>query len=72
MPAPTSMKDLLTDLLSKQVYLFTTQGHVLSGTLQYVEEFVELRAPDGVTMVQVNLTDVSGVRLYAEEDEGVS
>lgn len=72
MPAPINMKDLLTDLMSKQVYLFTTQGHVISGRLEYVEEYVELRAPDGVTLVQVNLTDVSGVRRYAEEPEGVS
>jgi hypothetical protein len=70
--AVTTMKQLLTDHKSQQVYLFTTQGHVICGTLEDVEEIVEIRAPDGVTLVQVNLTDVSGVRLYAEEAEGVS
>lgn len=73
MPSPhTTMKSLLTSHQSKQVYLFTTQGHVISGTLEYVEEYVEIRALDGVTLVQVNVTDVSGVRLYAEEAEDVS
>ncbi|APR75688.1 Hypothetical protein A7982_01034 [Minicystis rosea] len=67
-----SMRELLTQHIKNRVYLFTTQGHVISGTLEVIEELVTLRAPDGITLVQVNLTDVSGVRLYTEENEDAS
>jgi len=63
------MKELLTTHLLRRVYLLTTQGHVFSGTLTQVEDLVRLIAPDGRTEVQINLTDVSGVRLHAEEVE---
>lgn len=67
-----TMRELLAQHKSQRVYLFTTQGHVITGTLEESEELVTVRAPDGVTLVQVNLTDVSGVRVYAEEAENVS
>lgn len=67
-----SMRDILAQHLNEKVYLFTTQGHVISGTLEDSEEVVTLRAPDGVTPVYVNVTDVSGVRLHTEEAEDVS
>lgn len=69
---PQTMKDLLTSHILKKVYLFTTQGHVVCGTLQDVEDLVRLHAPDGQTEVQLNLSDISGVRLYAEEAEALS
>jgi len=52
------------------MYVFTTFGQVYEGTFdQLLDDIVELTAPDGVTELNVQLTDVSGVRFYNEEDE---
>jgi hypothetical protein len=64
------MRAILEQHLGMRVYLFTTQGHVHAGTLsQLLEDVVDLVAPDGVTHIYINLTDVSGARAYDEEIE---
>lgn len=61
------------DLKGERIYVFTNEGHVYVGVFkQLLDDVVELRALDGRTRIHVNLTDVSGVRLYdvgGEEDD---
>ncbi len=52
------------------MYVFTTFGQVYEGTFnQLLDDIVELIAPDGRTRMNIQLTDVSGVRLYEEETD---
>jgi len=64
------MRPILEKYLNLRIYVFTTQGHVHAGTLAVLlDDVVDLVAPDGVTHIYINLTDVSGVRAYDEELE---
>jgi hypothetical protein len=52
--------------------VFTTFGAVYAGIFeQLLEDVVQLRAPDGHTLVFVNLADISGIRVY-DEDAGTT
>jgi hypothetical protein len=64
------MRQLLEQRVGQRLYVFTTFGAVYAGVFeQMLENVVQLRAPDGRTLVFVNLTDVSGIRAY-DEDSG--
>jgi hypothetical protein len=65
------MRRLLEDFPPGQaVYIFTTKGHVHIGTIiNLIEDVVFLLAPDGQTQINLNLSDVSGVRAHAVEPE---
>ena len=65
------MRKLLEEFPDGQVvYVFTTEGHVHVGTIvNLIEEVVFLRAPDGKTQINLNLSDVSGARPYLDEPE---
>ncbi|MFO0762621.1 MAG: hypothetical protein U0359_39645 [Byssovorax sp.] len=66
------MRAVLEQNKNKAIYLFTTQGHTYVGILRgLLEDVVEMVAPDGVTTILVNLSDVSGIRLYDEDREEV-
>lgn len=59
------MRQLLEQRQGQKLYVFTTLGNVYVGVMeQIIQDVVQLRAPDGVTPVFVNLADVSGLRLY--------
>jgi hypothetical protein len=66
------MRTLLEQRKGQKLYVFTTLGNVYIGVLEIIiEDVVQLRAPDGVTPVYVNLADVSGLRVYDQDsDEG--
>lgn len=66
-----NMRKLLEDFPEGQVvYVFTTEGHVHVGTVaNLIDDVVFLRAPDGRTQINLNLTDVSGVRAVLDEPE---
>jgi hypothetical protein len=65
------MRKLLEDFPDGQVlYVFTTEGHVHVGTIvNLIDDVVFLRGPDGQTQINLNLSDVSGVRPYIQEPE---
>jgi hypothetical protein len=64
------MRQLLEERRGQRLYVFTTFGAVYAGVIEEVlDNVVQLRAPDGRTLVFVNLTDVSGIRGY-DEDSG--
>ncbi|MFM8550947.1 MAG: hypothetical protein ACKOCD_01310 [Nitrospiraceae bacterium] len=65
------MRSLLEEFPSGQaVYVFTTKGNVHVGTIvNLIEDVVSLLAPDGQTRINLNLTDVSGVRAHSDEPE---
>ena len=65
------MRKLLEDRKGQRLYVFTTFGAVYAGVFeQLLEDVVQLRAPDGISLVFVNLSDVSGIRDYDEDDGG--
>jgi hypothetical protein len=62
------MRQLLEQRKGQRLYVFTTFGAVYAGVFeQLLEDVVQLRGPDGRTLVFVNLGDVSGIRLYDED-----
>lgn len=65
------MRSLLEDFPSTQVvYVHTTEGHVHVGSvINLVDDVVFLRAPDGKTQINVNLSDISTVRPLLDEPE---
>lgn len=64
------MRQLLEQRQGQRLYVFTTLGNVYIGVMeQIIEDVVQLRAPDGVTPVFVNLADVSGLRVYDQDDD---
>lgn len=64
------MRKLLEDRKGQRLYVFTTFGAVYAGVFEEViDDVVQLRAPDGASLVFVNLSDISGIREY-DEDEG--
>ena len=63
------MRKLLENREGQRLYVFTTFGAVYAGVFEQVlDEVVQLRAPDGKSLVFVNLSDVSGLREYDEDD----
>ena len=67
------MRKLLEDRKGQRLYVFTTFGAVYAGVFEQVlDDVVQLRAPDGQSLVFVNLSDVSGIRDYDEDDGGPS
>ena len=65
------MRKLLEDRKGMRLYVFTTFGAVYAGVFEQVlDDVVQLRAPDGISVVFVNLSDVSGIRDYDEDDGG--
>ena len=63
------MRDQFEQHARQRLYVFTTFGAVYAGVVEAIlENVVQLRAPDGRTLVFVNLTDVSGIRVYDEDD----
>ena len=66
------MRKLLEDFPPGQVvYVFTTEAHVHVGTIvNLIDDVVFLLAPDGETQINLNLSDISGVRPYLDEPEG--
>jgi len=64
------MRQVFEQRIGQRLYVFTTFGAVYAGIFeQLLEDVVQLRGPDGHTLVFVNLSDVSGLRLY-DEDTG--
>ena len=65
-----TMRELLEGFpLGQRVYVFTTEGHVHVGVIaNLIDEVVFLTAPGG-TPINLNLSDVSGVRPYIDEPE---
>lgn len=65
------MRRLLEDFPADQVvYVHTTLGHVHIGSIvSLVDDVVFLRAPDGRTQINLNLSDISTVRPYLDEPE---
>jgi hypothetical protein len=64
------MRQLLEQRRGQKLYVFTTLGNVYIGVMeQIIEDVVQLRAPDGTTPVFVNLTDVSGLRVYDQDND---
>jgi hypothetical protein len=64
------MRQLLEQRKGQRLYVFTTFGAVYAGVFEQVlEDVVQLRGPDGRSLVFVNLSDVSGIRAY-DEDPG--
>lgn len=64
------MRQLFEQRQGQRLYVFTTFGAVYAGVFEQVlEDVVQLRGPDGRTLVFVNLSDVSGIRAY-DEDSG--
>jgi hypothetical protein len=64
------MRQLLEQRRGQKLYVFTTLGNVYIGVMErIIEDVVELRAPDGVTPVYVNLVDVSGLRVYDQDND---
>jgi hypothetical protein len=62
------MRQLFEQRTGQRLYVFTTFGAVYAGVFeQMLEDVVQLRGPDGVTLVFVNLSDVSGIRVYDED-----
>jgi hypothetical protein len=62
------MRHLFEKRAGQRLYVFTTFGAVYAGVFEQVlEEVVQLRGPDGRTLVFVNLSDVSGIRAYDED-----
>jgi len=65
------MRKLLENRAGQRLYVFTTFGAVYAGVFEQVlDDVVQLRAPDGQSLVFVNLSDVSGIREYDEDDGG--
>ena len=65
------MRQLFEQRTGQRLYVFTTFGAVYAGVFeQLIEDVVQLRAPDGVSLVFVNLGDVSGIRAYDEDVGG--
>ena len=64
------MRQLLEQRQGQKLYVFTTLGNVYIGVMEtIIEDVVQLRAPDGVTPVFVNLADVSGLRVYDQDND---
>jgi len=64
------MRQLFEKRAGQRLYVFTTFGAVYAGVFeQLLEDVVQLRGPDGTSLVFVNLSDVSGIRTY-DEDRG--
>lgn len=65
------MRSLLEDFPTEQVlYVHTTEGHVHIGSIvRLIDDVVFLRAPDGLTQINVNLSDISTVRPVFDEPE---
>lgn len=64
------MRQLFETRKGQRLYVFTTLGQVYVGIFEQVlEDVVQLRGPDGITPVFVNLADVSGIREYDEDDD---
>ncbi len=64
------MRQLFEQRKGQRLYVFTTFGAVYAGVFeQLLEDVVQLRGPDGQSLVFVNLSDVSGIREY-DEDPG--
>jgi hypothetical protein len=64
------MRQLLEERQGQKLYVFTTLGNVYVGVMEtIIEDVVQLRAPDGVTPVFVNLADVSGLRVYDQDND---
>ena len=65
------MRELLEDFSEGQVlYIFTTEGHVHVGSIvNLIDDVVFLLAPDQQTQININLSDVSGVRPHIHEPE---
>lgn len=62
------MRQLLEQRKGQRLYVFTTFGAVYAGVFeQLLEDVVQLRGPDGRTLVFVNLSDVSVIRVYDED-----
>lgn len=62
------MRQLFEQRTGQRLYVFTTFGAVYAGIFeQLLEDVVQLRAPDGQSLVFVNLGDVSGIRAYDED-----
>jgi hypothetical protein len=65
------MRQLFEQRKGQRLYVFTTFGAVYAGIFeQLLEDVVQLRGPDGQSLVFVNLSDVSGIRTYDEDDGG--
>jgi hypothetical protein len=65
------MRRLLEDFPPDQVvYVYTTEGHVHVGSVtSLVDDVVFIRAPDGRTQININLSDISTVRPLLDEPE---
>ncbi|NOK32070.1 hypothetical protein D7W79_40125 [Corallococcus exercitus] len=64
------MRKLLEASMGQRCYLFTTLGQVYVGlVVELIDDVVHLTGPDGITPVYINLSDVSGVRQYDEDDD---
>jgi hypothetical protein len=63
------MRQLFEQRKGQRLYVFTTFGAVYAGVFeQLLDDVVQLRGPDGASIVFVNLHDVSGIREYDEDD----
>ncbi|HZH02252.1 MAG TPA: hypothetical protein VEY30_00625 [Myxococcaceae bacterium] len=66
------MRRQLEQRQGERVYVFTTLGQVYVGVLtEIVDEVVYMMGPDARTPVLINLGDISGVRGYDQDDDGV-
>ncbi|MCY1042058.1 hypothetical protein OV208_12090 [Corallococcus sp. bb12-1] len=64
------MRKLLEARMGQRCYLFTTLGQVYVGlVVELIDDVVHLTGPDGTTPVYINLSDVSGVRQYDEDND---
>jgi hypothetical protein len=64
------MRQLFQSQRGVRMYVFTTFGQTYEGVFnQLLDDVVELIAVDGRTRMNVQLTDISGVRIYEEETD---
>jgi len=63
------VRKLFEQRKGERLYVFTTFGAVYAGVFeQLIDDVVQLRGPDAQSLVFVNLSDVSGIRAYDEDD----
>lgn len=62
------MRTLLQTFFGETVLVFTSLGHTYVGTVSDIDNvLVELTAVNGGSRLHIQLSDISGVRLYEEE-----
>lgn len=63
------MREVLErDYPNRWLYIFTTEGNVYAGLYKgVVDTVVEVLAPDGVTLLQIALSDISGIRAFEDQ-----